>query len=433
MQIGRNDSCPCGSGKKYKRCCLGKDFPLLNRSRRYFELKGKSAESLLHALAQKTFLTDWCYLNPCLPNGKELCDLLVVYDEVAIIWQIKSLKADDDGLLKPKELEKNLRQVVGAHRQVFGLKTPVRLVNPRRGEETFDPNSIKRVHLISVIRGECNQPMRFAEIVKDRLVHVFCGNFPQLVMNELDTVGDFCEFLRAVESIPRDARMVVAGGQEELLAHYLSNGRRLDWINREAVTMVEEGAWSAFHLSDAYLTYNKENESSYLWDQFIDMAHEGAPLEPRYELVARKMARPSRFDRRLLAKAFLEAHERADRETQNNVFRRTFDFEGMTYCFLFMHKPVSHEVRKRLLGETCFVARGMHPQNAKVIGIATEMKLREGHRFDFVLLQHVGWTTADQQRMEKTQQQFGIFRNPKKTGFDESEYHTSLGLQFDKQ
>ncbi|MDR1688891.1 MAG: SEC-C domain-containing protein [Clostridiales bacterium] len=25
MKVGRNDPCPCGSGKKYKRCCLGKD------------------------------------------------------------------------------------------------------------------------------------------------------------------------------------------------------------------------------------------------------------------------------------------------------------------------------------------------------------------------------------------------------------------------
>ncbi len=24
MTIGRNDPCPCGSGKKYKICCLGK-------------------------------------------------------------------------------------------------------------------------------------------------------------------------------------------------------------------------------------------------------------------------------------------------------------------------------------------------------------------------------------------------------------------------
>jgi hypothetical protein len=25
ITVGRNDSCPCGSGKKYKQCCLAKD------------------------------------------------------------------------------------------------------------------------------------------------------------------------------------------------------------------------------------------------------------------------------------------------------------------------------------------------------------------------------------------------------------------------
>ena len=25
MDIGRNDPCPCGSGKKYKKCCQSKD------------------------------------------------------------------------------------------------------------------------------------------------------------------------------------------------------------------------------------------------------------------------------------------------------------------------------------------------------------------------------------------------------------------------
>jgi len=27
MKIGRNDPCPCGSGKKYKKCCLKKESP----------------------------------------------------------------------------------------------------------------------------------------------------------------------------------------------------------------------------------------------------------------------------------------------------------------------------------------------------------------------------------------------------------------------
>ena len=26
MNVPRNDPCPCGSGKKYKKCCYGKDF-----------------------------------------------------------------------------------------------------------------------------------------------------------------------------------------------------------------------------------------------------------------------------------------------------------------------------------------------------------------------------------------------------------------------
>lgn len=27
QKIGRNDPCPCGSGKKYKQCCLSKKTP----------------------------------------------------------------------------------------------------------------------------------------------------------------------------------------------------------------------------------------------------------------------------------------------------------------------------------------------------------------------------------------------------------------------
>lgn len=26
-KVGRNDPCPCGSGKKYKQCCMSKDKP----------------------------------------------------------------------------------------------------------------------------------------------------------------------------------------------------------------------------------------------------------------------------------------------------------------------------------------------------------------------------------------------------------------------
>jgi preprotein translocase subunit SecA len=28
ISVGRNDPCPCGSGKKYKNCCLKRNLPL---------------------------------------------------------------------------------------------------------------------------------------------------------------------------------------------------------------------------------------------------------------------------------------------------------------------------------------------------------------------------------------------------------------------
>ena len=128
----------------------------------YFYTKGQKAEKLVHDLATKTFLTDWCYLNPKLPDGKELCDLLVVFDEIAIIWQIKNLKIHEDGKYKKSEVDKNLRQLLGARRQLFELKSPVKLVNPRRGEEQFDPTSIKKVYLLSALFGRGEDMFSFS-------------------------------------------------------------------------------------------------------------------------------------------------------------------------------------------------------------------------------------------------------------------------------
>lgn len=41
MSIGRNDPCPCGSGKKFKQCCLGQGDPEVQaRNRKYLTLTG---------------------------------------------------------------------------------------------------------------------------------------------------------------------------------------------------------------------------------------------------------------------------------------------------------------------------------------------------------------------------------------------------------
>ena len=416
---------------------MGKNRAPFRRSPQYFSLKGRQAEQLIQELAEKTFLTDWCYANPRLPDGKELCDLLIIFDTTSVIWQIKNLDSDKHGVLKSSELEKNLRQLGGARRQLFDLKTKIELTNPRRGKETLDVSAIKQVHLISAIFGPpghvLQEPMRFLELAKGHTCHVFALGFTEIILNELDTVSDFCGYLRCVELAALDTRMIVDGGQEELLAHYLSKGQNLEWLSTDKVNVVHSGAWMQLNENAAYRLYKVENEVSYFWDQLIDMAHEGAAEETQYERVARELARSNRFERRLLAKTFIDGHGRAHREIRNNVYRRVFDFQGLTYCFLYMHNPIAREVRKNLLKNVCFVARGKVQGNSKVVGIATEMKLDFAHSFDFGLMQKDDWTADDQKRMEEIQSKFGILTNPQMVDFDEEAYRTNLRFHQTKQ
>jgi len=67
--------------------------------------------------------------------AKSYVTFLSCSDNVVIIWQIKEPKLGRDGMLNVKEVEKNVRQLSGARRQMFDLKRPIMLTQPRRGVE----------------------------------------------------------------------------------------------------------------------------------------------------------------------------------------------------------------------------------------------------------------------------------------------------------
>jgi len=389
-------------------------------SRSYFNLKGKNAENLVHELALKTFLTDWCYLNPTLPSGKELCDLLVVFDEVAIIWQIKDLKLNEHGEYKKSEVRKNLRQLFGARRQLFELETPIELENPRRGREQFDSTAIKEVYLISVLLGESEEVFSFAEYVKNRTIHVFTRDFTQIALNELDTIGDFTKYLRAKEVLIRsDKQLIILGGEEELLAFYLLNNRSFERFDEVNAIMIDQGSWEKFRDSQEYREKKSQDRISYGWDNIINRIHEASP---RYEVVARELARPNRFERRVLSKGYFNAYVLADSDKIHNLFRRTFDLKGVTYCFLFADDTKPRDYRKGMLTRMCYIARGTYKSNRKVIGIATEKKASPTCSYDFVLLHMPEWTEKNQKEMERIQQETGILLNPIVSIAHEDEY-----------
>lgn len=422
MKIGRNHPCPCGSGKKYKKCCLGKDEskPDLKFDKCYFQLKGKNAEEFVFSLAQKSFLTDWCYLNPELPNKKELCDLLIIFGDIAIIWQIKDLKKGKDGKYSKTKVEKNLKQIMGAKRSLFELKEKIILKNPRRGEEEFDPKLINEIYLISALVGEGEDYFEFVKKIKGKIIHVLNRPGTEILLNELDTIDDFINYLKEKESlISSDINITLSGGEEELLAYYLVNGRSFDEIKKHNCIMIQEGCWKNLQRKAEYIAKKEEDKISYFWDFLIDKAH--LSKDKNYELVAREMAGLNRFQRRIKSKTFFEGQAKASLEKINDFYRRTLIEKGITYCFLYA-KTKNREIRKNRLAEICFATRGYFKQNQRVLGIATEMNILSKHSFEFCLLDFPEWTEKEQKIANEIKEKLRIFKNNQISIFTDDEY-----------
>ncbi len=384
----------------------------------YFRLKGEKAENALHELAEKTFLADWCYPNPMLPDGKELCDLLVVFDDIAIIWQLKDTKLDEHGNIKESDIQKNQRQLLGARRQLFELKTDITITNPRRGSEIFNPSDIKNIHLISAFFGDMPILLSTNKKVKEHLIHTFTKNFTEIVLNELDTISDFQRYLMDREQLSNTA-LISTGGEEQILGYYLSNNRSFDKFKNYNFALLEDDIWKGLKNNPKYKAKKEADQVSYLWDGIIERSHDGN--NPQYELIARELARHDRLARRMLSNAFFDAHKIAHNSSE--IFRRYVIMEDMNvvYCFLFQDDPEPRENRKSHLTAMCHVTRSKHIDK-KIIGIATEAKIRPMSSYDFALFDVHEWTENDQKALEEIQANTDILQNPNMQHVHDDEY-----------
>ncbi|MCB9850244.1 MAG: hypothetical protein H6817_06025 [Phycisphaerales bacterium] len=396
-------------------------------SKHYFSLKGKNAEDFLHELAFKTFLTDWCFPNPEYSPGKELCDLLVVFDRTAIIWQAKDLKLNKRGELRNSAVQKNIRQLSGARRRMLDIDRPITISNPRRTPEVIDPKQIEEVFLVSVLLGDTPDIQAFMDEAKGHQCHVFTREFAEIVLNELDTVGDFCDYLREKEKLFRNCEgMTILGGEEDLLATYLFKQRSLAMFQGYSDVVIEGGAWDDLRQREEYALKKKADEVSYLWDFLIGRAHEANV--PEYEIIARELARPRRFNRRVLATAAYDAHVIAHHKDEPTGMYRRFLKDGETaFCFLFAGDGVPQDQRREFLLQMCEVARLHFDPVPKVVGIATAMRIEREASFDYAFV-HLQELTSDiRDNLKKLQVDTGILTTAKPLHISHDEYPIADG------
>jgi len=174
--------------------------------------------------------------------------------------------------------------------------------------------------------------------------------------------------------------------------------------------------WETIGTMPQYVQKKKLDRISYGWDSIIERAHEGSP---RYEALARELARPDRFTRRILAKRFMEAYSEFMLSGMP-LYRRQFPLLDTTYCFLItdeIQRP--SERNQNMLRAMCFVARGLNADIPRVLAVATT---GANLAYDFCFINKKNWTPQDEALKQQVQKKYGIFASSRRTEAGEDEY-----------
>ena len=397
------------------------------------------AEEFVADYCSRSFFSLWSYANPQRRNGRELCDFLVVCDPHVIIFSVKEVRVSDTGDVtvdwkrwQREAIQKSVKQIYGAQRELEQLNS-VRTKQGRVGLRL--PNVGKRcIHRVAVAIGsEGKVPYTFGDFGKG-FVHVVDERSFQTIMQELDTITDFVEYLKAKEELShRGVEVVIeGGGEEDLLAFYLEKGRTFP--PSFDLILVGPDRWKTFSESHAFRARQQADEASRAWDSLIEVLCRdhlaGVLLGERslgdVERIVRAMARENRFSRRILGKKFLDFLDCSRRGSVRS--RMLTSLGGITYVFLACPLQTPRESRRQELVLRCFVARGTHQANDIVVGIATETPgTHTGFSLDVTYLQKPDWTQEDVRNMKGIQRDTGFFAAPVRRNAHEDEYPEPAG------
>lgn len=356
-----------------------------------------SSEAFVHALCRRSFLSLWSIENPIAPNGKELCDALVVVGDHVLVLSIKDCTiADTDNPVLDAErwhrkaIEKSIKQVGGAVRMLPRMADVARRDNLEVRIPLPGPES-RKLHLLAVAFGSKGRVDIGSGDHGFGFVHILVESDLQVLMGELDTVTDFVSYLSAKEAFMQRASAVLLGGEKDMLALYLRDGRTFP--SEVGHIVYDDGIWEVQQRERPEVQRRKvADKVSYAWDSLIEefAGHvrggsiEGNAPEGEAERGLRYMALENRFHRRVLGDAFVGFLRRAQ---ANEAMTRTSPSpSGVIYIFLAAPRHIDPWVRGGLLNFYVALLRERNPSVPAVVGIVTEIPDGQGHSFGLVMM-----------------------------------------------
>lgn len=269
-------------------------------------------EQFLSQLCDRTFLKLWSYANPFKAPGKELCDLLAVFENHVFLFFDRESKKFDNSVedvelawerWEKEAIEKQINTASGAKRHILQspdkiyldakclVRLPVKL--PPANEtvihkivvahgaseacKNFSPDNVSGSLAIGYADQDVDFPFPFMVSLKRAdPVHVFDSHNVDIILAELDTFYDFTSYLTAKEAAIQRFELLTYCGEEDLLANYFRN---FDKQTKEhfigtpdksiTALMIGEGEWQSFIESGPYRRKKEADKISYVWDVLL--------------------------------------------------------------------------------------------------------------------------------------------------------------------
>jgi hypothetical protein len=458
------------------------------------------SERYLKSLCDKTFLSLWSYPGiyrdqnkTKAGDGKEICDLIVVFENNIIIFSDKDCRFPNSGCLATdwnrwfkRAVYKSAEQAWGAERWIKSF--PNRLFLDRSCSQRFPiqiPDlSQARFHLIVVahnyqqrsqdelggkgslmIDSSIQSSQHYAS-VNERcfaigdieptrsFVHVLGDQTLDIVLKTVDTVSDFVNYLERKEALLRSLTHVVAFGEEDLLAYYLSNVNqegRHDFAvwDSEGNTVTpnalffEEGHWEKFCHSEQRDAQLRADRVSYVWDALIEEHSRHIVSGTHYfrtgsdlgeaETLLRWLAREPRLRRRALSIMYMEFIELAPRNQR--ATRYVMPTEPGQPHYLFMTLPVDaasnysnyRRMRRELVEISGVNLKAHHPEARHAVGLATEPGIDNGGRsHDAAYIDLAAYSAEEVAEIAAIASGLEMLSNPTLKGFSVDEYPAVL-------
>jgi len=377
-------------------------------------------EEFVCKVCQRSFFSFWCYPNPQAPNGKELCDLLIACYPHVIIISVKEIALNTNKDLavaharwERKAVDASVSQVYGAERAMGGMTRVVR----RDGSPGLDlpPTAERKVHRIAVAFGDDNQAIIKSGDYGKGFVHVIGERSFWDVVTELDTIGDFTDYLAAKEALPSaNGAIICEGSEANMLAWYLMNDHTFP-VGHDFVTF-DDSLWRGLQADPAFHRKKESDQVSYAWDRLIEAMSDPklVPIEgpgptlSELDLALRTMARETRFSRRVLAEHSLSfLGEAKAGKLRSRMLHST---SSVTYVFVYFSNADTPEQRRVEMVGRSYLARKRVGKAEVVVGIGLSPHVPGvGSMSDLTYVQFRRWSEVEIKHADEYERITGHF------------------------